>query len=55
MKNDNLQDLVFVAFASCTVLASGAAFAALLYELFTLAASFVEMAMSQQALAQFTR
>jgi hypothetical protein len=55
MNTRNLEGTVFVVCASCTLLAVGAAFAAVLHQLFTLAVSVIELMMSPQALAAITR
>jgi len=45
MNNRNSEDVLFDACASCTVIAVGAALAALLYQLFTLTVSLFESMM----------
>lgn len=51
MKNNTSQDAIFDACASCTVIAIGAAFAALLYHLFILTVSLFESMMWSSDLA----
>ena len=55
MNTRKLEDAMFVVCASCTLVAGGAAFAALLHQLFTLAVALIEVMMSQQALAAITQ